>query len=208
MNLKELMELKQQIESTKSEDGLGIGEREFTWMYEPGKPIRRLQEIFSLTSIMLGGLRFSSGGLYQSPSNTNAIAIIHNHPSNDVHPSYWDVKTFLSCISKNPRMRYSLIAATGGSEVHGYFIMTYRGRRSEATKFEKSIEEMYRNYCNIRQKEIRENPERFDIKLGECIFSLKEERYMSLKAMSMSKIVGELFPMPGHKTEDWKFIKI
>ena len=201
----DLMELKYQIESTKSEEGLYVGEREFAWIYEPNCPIKRLKEIDSLNSSVNGGHKHAVHA--EIPSNTNALARIHNHPSGDVSTNYTDIDGFLKFIQLNPHLRFDLIASTEGGSVTGYSIMTYFGRVSEARALCKRIEQMYQTYCDLRHREIEEHPERFNIKWGEDIFSIDEQRNMALEMLPLSKIAENLFPMPGYKSEGWKFVK-
>lgn len=196
MNLRQLRELKPQIEHTKSEEGLGVGEKEFAWVYEPGKPIKRLKEIESPQIYFLGGHKHCV--IIKTPLNTNAVAKVHNHPTGEMYPNYSDIKAFLNFVEFNPRLRFSLAAATEGGIVSGYYVMTYRGRCSEAQSTREKIKQVYVEQICKRLKS--GHPEKYNLPDWEV--------QTALMLMEKSDITGKLIPIPGYKPKEWGFVKI
>lgn len=207
MHFEELLKIKTQIESTKSESGLGIGDKEFAWSYESEQGLKCLEERCSLSGLLLGGPEHAVE--YVAPTNTNATVLIHNHPGGDVSPSYWDLISFLSSVSGNSRMRYSLIASTERGRVSGYLVMAYIGRRARASALKRKISKRYNDLCNLRQQEIRTSPE--EVRWGENIFTVDERRKISLELRSTEvyggKITEELVPMPGYQSKRYRFVR-
>ncbi|MDO8511345.1 MAG: hypothetical protein Q7S55_04210 [Nanoarchaeota archaeon] len=195
--------LKEQIEATTSLDGLSVGEREFAWIYIPGKPIKILPECRGLATLFAGG---SNTNVIEfiPPKDTYATAFIHNHPSSNVTPSYEDTVTFLSLMATNQKLKYSIIAATKGGKVNGFLQMTYTGERS-AIPLE-AITTFYGSLCEKRQNEIREG--RYQGIWGECIFSLDELRKIDTNIIAMAGLQLHFVAMPGYKRQDFKFCKI
>ena len=197
--------LKEQIEATRLSDDLGIGEREFAWIYRPGKPIKILPEPeYRGLAFLLAGATNKNAVEFTPPKNTPATALIHNHPSSNVTPSYEDTVNFLRLMGTNPKLKYSIIAATRGGEVNGFLEMTYTGERS-AIPLE-AITDFYGALCEKRQKEIRERADP-GINWGECIFSLNELRKISINIVAMAYLRLHFFAMPGYKRQGWKFVK-
>ncbi len=169
-----LLEIKPQIEATFAENGMGVGEREFIWIYGPGKPLERLRKVHGFYSLLARGRDFKHGGEFIEPFNTQAIALVHNHPSGNMIPSYSDIEGFIRCVPHNLRLKYEVIASTEGAEVRGYCVMTYDGETPEAAALRERMARMYIDKCELRQKEIGEHMERFpNLTLGKSVFTEK-----------------------------------
>lgn len=195
--------LKRQIEATKAVEGLGIGEREFAWVYGVDRPIELLPESKGLATLFARG---SNRNVIEfiPPRDTDATTFIHNHPSSNVTPSYEDTVTFLSLMATNPKLKYSVIAATKGGEVNGFLEMVYTGERSSIPL--ETITAFYWALCEKRQKEIREK-EDFINWWGKCIFSLEELMEISINVVDMAGLQLHFVAMPRYKKQGWEFIK-
>jgi len=205
MDVQELVELAPYIELTTSKDGLGVAEKEFVWIYGRGGLIERLQEHKTMFTLLAGGCEVAVA--YEPPINTDAAALIHNHPSRDVSPSYEDIVSFLDCVSNNHELKYNLIVSTENGIVSGYFMMTYVGERSAALTLKAQIELKHDAILNSRRKELRAFPERFDIPWGDNILSMDEEKDMVIDMLCECGFVSTFLPMPGYALNDGRFIE-
>lgn len=205
MHSKELLELIPQIEATRVDDGLGIDEREFVWLYEPDRPLRLLKEIPSLSLLFAGGKKNAAS--YEKPVDTNAIAIVHNHPNNRICPSVEDIENFLGHITHNPKLSYSVIAGTKGGKVAGFYTVTYLGERNRASYLKNVVTQTYQRYCDLRQEEIQKDPSRLVAMWGSSIFTLDEQIKHSLEMLTVGGINGESLILPGYRLENWEILK-
>jgi hypothetical protein len=201
MNYRELLEVKPQIESTATKHGIGVGSREFAWIYEPPESLQRLEEY-------AGPFLFETPDTFVSfllPENTEATAYVHNHPTGDVIPTFDDMEGFLRMVRDNDSLRYGVICSTKGGFVSGYFLMFYYGETSEVDSIRRNNSHAYNSVYDKLHDEFRRNP---NAKLwGADLLTIDEQRRLDMKILSQSKISVSIAPLPGFRFEDFKFLR-
>ncbi len=197
----ELLRIKPEIEGTKSNTGLTVREREFSWIYEPEKPLVVLEDYSSYDS---DGKNHTV--TFKMPRNTLAKATVHNHCNGKTTPSDYDIKDFLKFMELNPEMVYSLIASIDESAVAGYFVMKYTGNRDEINKMKQIA---FGEIVRLTSKEIERNPDMYkamhvgsdDLSVFDCL------QEIPLVILPLIQIASEFVPMPGYVVDNHKFKK-
>ncbi len=205
ISLEELIRIKDEIKSSPPDDRGDISNVEFAWLYTPRKPLHHLKIQTNETAdlFQMGG----NGVVFEDYSGTNAVAIVHNHPSGYMMPSMEDLNVLLRGVAQNKNLSHELIASSELGRVTGFYELQHTGKRSKAFALMRSNLNIYCKHLTRKYNFLKKNPElHAKMKIGDRILSLEEYNSMVSEAMNSSSIIGRAHPLNGYKFENWRFV--
>lgn len=204
ISLEELIKIASEINDTSTSDRGDLTNAEFAWLYTPGE---KLQPLRSQAGQAAQLLMLESTFVMEAFTNTDALAVIHNHPGGTLSPSLEDINVLLRAAADNEKLDYALIAATDTGKVTGFYELKYLADRSKARDLMARNIELYRNHLHRKYEWLDQHPEvRDQMAVGDSILSSDEYTELVREAMSGSSVVGRAQPLAGFRVEKDRFV--
>lgn len=204
--------IKREIKRAKK---LGNGPAEMGWEKEARKnPVLNTQNISDAKGLAKSGLaRTLFGPVYSIMARNGDLALvttpkgskkigtlIHTHSERKGAFSIPDIRTFLTAVSENEKLRFNVVVAHDArGKVAGYSVAHYTGKIADAKNVLAYFEREWNKFLTKRYAEIEKEPERFaHIKIGENIHTFKEREQFRKEFLAKHKIKVRYVPVKGY----------